>query len=56
LKEKLGALIQEPKNSTRKEIVVYFGPCITFSHTPVSREDQLKPDEARIRRRLQTDR
>ncbi|OPZ37208.1 MAG: Multi-copper polyphenol oxidoreductase laccase [Tenericutes bacterium ADurb.BinA155] len=40
LKAKLGELIKAEKLDP-KEIVVYFGPCITFSHCPVSREFQL---------------
>jgi copper oxidase (laccase) domain-containing protein len=40
LKEKLGALMKA-ESLDPKEIVVYFGPCITFSHCPVSRDFQL---------------
>jgi copper oxidase (laccase) domain-containing protein len=41
LLQKLGALIQEEKLDPQT-LVVYFGPCITFSHTPMDREDQIK--------------
>jgi copper oxidase (laccase) domain-containing protein len=40
LKEKLGALIKT-EGLNPKDLLVYFGPCITFSHCPASREYQL---------------